>query len=39
MIENRMVIDSEWAWQEEIKNNDEIYAMQEDLAWEGREDE
>ena len=33
MLENRMVIDEEWAWQEEIKNNDEIYAIQEDIAW------
>ena len=39
MLENRMIIDEEWAWEEEIKNNDEIYAIQEDIAWEGKEDE
>lgn len=34
MLENRMVIDSEWEWQEEKKNNDEIYHILEDLEWE-----
>ena len=34
MLENRMVIDEEWTWQEEMKNNDEIYHILEDLEWE-----